>query len=389
MVSIATLLGLLAPDPSPSFSTTDPEPVAVAGTGTGSPITSAISTARAERVALGVALSIPAVRKAQHVIAGTLGTFDLAGWNADGDRLAATDSRTAWLAQPDPARSSQYTITRTTEDLIWQDRAVWRIRDRSLPSMLPVAAERIRPSRIDTITHPLDPDTVETWIIDGAEVAPSELIVFEAAGLGGLERYGWDLLTLYGQLQAAAGRYAVAPHPHAILKNHGADLTEPEIVALLDKWEAARATRSVGYLNEVVDYETQGWNARELQLTEAREHAALEVARLFGLPARSLDAKSGDSMTYANVVDQRKDEVSALRPWMRVFESTLSIQPRRGLHPNAIRGVVPTGVRVTLDPSDYLREDTQTRMTNWNLALERGVLTLDEVRANEPLAGSN
>jgi hypothetical protein len=70
-------------------------------------------------------------------------------------------------------------------------------------------------------------------------------------------------------LQAAAGRYARAPHPMAILKNHGADLTGPQITALLDEWEAARETRATGYLNDVVDYDTFGWNASIAAVTAA------------------------------------------------------------------------------------------------------------------------
>ena len=82
-------------------------------------------------------------------------------------------------------------------------------------------------------------------------------------------------------------------------------------------------------------------------------------------------------MTYANVVEWRRAEVDALRPWMRVIEQTLSSDR-----------VIPAGIRVAFDVADYLREDPKTRMETWNLALEKGVLELPEVRANEPLARS-
>jgi hypothetical protein len=344
------------------------------------------SDARAYRIALGIARSIPSVRKAEHVIAGTLGTFPLVA-RVGRDTVPAGDSRVAWLTQPDPARTLQWMLTKTFHDVLWYDRCVWKISDTTVYGT-PVGAVRIHPNRVDTIADPLDPDVVGTWIIDGAEIKDPlsrGYIIFDGAGLGGLTRYGYDLLTLYGQLQAAAGRYAVAPHPHAILKNSGADLEDDEIDALLAKWEAARATRSIGYLNDVMAYEQQnGWSARELQLVEAREHAALETARLFGLPAQSLDATGGGSLTYGNVIEYRKDELRALQPWRSVVEQTLSMDDRRG-RPRGL--VVPHGMKVYLDTSDYARDDAATRMGVWDTAIRIGAMTVDEVIAAEPLAG--
>ena len=364
------------PDPSPM-----PEPVAVAG-GDPAPHSIAGITDRAERVALDHVLAIPSVRKAQHVIAGTIATFELLPYDRAGVVLEATGDR-QWLTQPEPRRTRQTTITRTIQDLIWRDRAVWRVTDTSAWGA-PVAFERVNPARISTVTDPLDPDRVEKWIIDGREVPERRLVVFDGAGLGGLTRYGYDLLTIYGQLQAAAGRYARAPQPYAILKNAGADLNKDEIDALLDRWDRARETRNIGYLNDVIDYETvQGYSARELQLVEAREHAALEVARLFALPAFALDANQpGSSMTYGNVVDRRRDLLEALRPWMSVIEQTLSMDDRRG----RVSGtVLPHGTVARFNADAYTRDNPETRMQTWAAALTAGVLTLDEVRTIEPL----
>lgn len=345
-------------------------PVAVPGNL--DPDTIIARSSRARDVAIDVALSIPSMRKALHVVT-TPSTFDLIGWDERGRFLAPTDRRVAWLRQPDTTMPLFWTLRRTLTDLVWHDRSVWLIRDERIDGT-PVKADRVHPNRVDTISDPLDPDRVVSWIIDGNEVPRSKLIVHDGAGVGGLKRYGWDLLTLYGQLQAAAGRYATAPHPHAILKNHGADLDDDEIDELLDAWESARTTRSVGYLNDQVDYDTVGWNAEELQLTAAREHAALEVARLTGLPAKALDAKSGDSMTYANAVEGRRDILEALKPWMSPITSELSRA---------------TGCRIAFDGDAYTRDDPGERMTTWGLAIDKNILTVDEVRALEPLAARN
>jgi phage portal protein BeeE len=376
----ASMAQLLDPRPALPAEFAGETPVAVASTVSGAP-----STYRAAQVARAVALRIPAVRSARATIL-RIATFKLRAWEGD-TQLAETDPRCAWLRQPEAAQTPYRTFALTLDDAIWNDLAVWKI-ERNIGGQV-AYVERVHPERYTPIRRPSDPDTIDAWIIDGRRLSDSELrrdhAVFDWAGAGGLRTYGAELLQLYGDLQAAAGRYAVAPHPHANLKNSGADLEDDEIDALLDEWELARSTRSVGYLNSVMDYETQGWNARELQLTEAREHAAVEVARLFGLPAWSIDANGGDSMTYANVTDRRRDVVEALRPWSEPIAQGVSLDDRR----QATRGVLlPRGIRGEFDASGYLQPDAETRMRTWTAALagDRPILTQEEVRSYEPLA---
>lgn len=384
------LLARFAPAPpapleAPVAAALSEQPVAVAGD---TPTTTILDRAGAEALTISIARRIPAVRKAEHVIGGTLGTFPIVA-TQNGDRLPVDDPRVAWLAQPDPKRTCQWLVTKTLLDGFWYDRAVWKITDRKLYGSVS-AVERVHPDRVQVVPDPMDPDSIDTLVVDGSEhrdPLSAGYLVFDFAGLGGLTRWGYDLLTLYAELQAAAGRYAKVPHPYAILENEGADLGAPEIKTMLDEWELARQTRGVGYTNRVIKYKPQqGWSAKELQLTEAREYSALEVARLTGLPAFSLDATTGDSMTYANTVDRRKDELRALSPWRTTFEQTVSMDDRRG-RPSGV--LLPHGIKAFLDPQDYVREDAKTRMETWNLALENEVLTLEEVRAAEPLAGVN
>lgn len=362
---------------APVVEFSEPDMVAAAGT-TPTPTPAMVDTARASRVAMDLALSIGAVRKAVHTIAGIPATWPL-GLFIDGDQV--TDQRAALLDQPEARRTRQWTVTRTLQDLVWHDRAVWLITDRTIYGRVSLV-EHIHPHRLDTVTDALDPDRVETWLVDGQPVNERRLIVFDGAGLGGLQRFGAQLLTIYGALQAAAGRYARAPHPHAILKNHGADLTDDEIQALLDSWEAARGTRSVGYLNDVVDYQTMGWNAQELQLTEAREQAALDVARLFALPAFAVDANNGSSMTYANITDQRRDLVDSLQPWTSVITETLSMLDRTGTTAGT---VFPRGAQVRFLTEDYTRPSAKTRAETWAALINSGVIDAAEARTLDPL----
>ena len=361
-----------------TFATTD-----TGGTTVAAP---SATTWRAQSVARNVALSIPAVRRARAALL-TPATFALTAWEG-GVQLAEDDPRCSFLRQPEPTRPRYNTLALLLDDGLWFDKSVFRVFRTVLGTTAYV--ERIHPQRWQATYAPNDPDTVLSWSVDGASYTPSQFatagfVVFDFAGMGGLRRFGWELLSLYGDLQAAAGRYARAPHPMAILKNaSGDELDDDEIADLLDDWEYARANRGVGYLDGY-DYESVGWSARELQLTEAREHAALEVARLFQLPAFAVDASGGDSMTYANIVDRRRDLVESLRPWTTTVTQTLSMNVRDAA--GVTRGLVlPRTVRVEFDASEYLRDDPGKRMAVWQQGEALGIFTEDDIRRMEPLA---
>jgi hypothetical protein len=342
------------------------------------------SSLRAQAVARDVALSIPAVRKARAALL-TIATFRLAAWDSAGYRLSDQTPGTAFLRQLEPRRTMFRSLATVLDDAIWYDRAVLKV-ERNILNQT-AYLERIHPQRIQVVNDPRDPDTVTDWYIDGVHHTDESLfashVVFDWAGMGGLRRLGLPLLELYGDLQVAAGRYARAPHPYGILKNSGASLEDDEIDALLDEWELARESRGVGYTEGDIDYQAQGFSARDLQLTEAREHAALEVARLFALPARSVDAKSGDPLTYSTVVENRRDFLEALRPWMAPITQGLSLDVRAGV----TRGLIlPRGVRAEFDADAYLRDDPAARMTTWKAGLDMGLWNLEDVVAQEPLA---
>ena len=342
------------------------------------PIADLILRSRAERITRDEAMRIPAVRRAVHVIAGTISTFDLKAWLTQAATMAPTQP--AWLTQPDPKRTAQTVLHALIEDLIWSDRAYWRV-ERDLAGA-PKYFYRVRPDRVLELPNPNDVDLPGGRLLDG-KPAP-EMIMFDGAGIGGLERFGAPLLDIYQQLQQSAVTYADSPSPKGILHNAGEDLDDAEIEALLAGWEVARRLRSVGYMNDVLTYETpNAWSAKELQLVEAREYSALEVARLFALPARAINAASNDSMTYSNDPAARRDLLESMIPCMTIVEHTLILNERSGV---AAGLVLPRGTEARFDADAYTRDDPTTRMAYWAVALDKSILTLDEVRRQEPLA---
>lgn len=379
--SLAATATGAADDRSPRPDTVEPSPRP--GAPWPSPIERAIAEQKLALWAGAAAESLPPVRRAVRLIAGTVGAWSLTAWR-DGHQLPA--NAIPWLAQPDPDRTSQVILSPTLHDGIWNDRAVWR--------EVPGGWRRVAASRVVEIPAD-DVDDPPTVLIDGA--APRDrIMVFRWGGAGGLRALSGPLLSLLGDVFAAAARYAQAPAPEVILKNTGMDISKPQITELLDDWDAGRATHTTGYLGAYLEAVTVGYSAKDLQLIEAMDELTKEVARLFSLPAPALGVSAGDSMTYSTTVEARRDVLEALRPWSTGVEQTMSMSEYvvdiRSTGVTAVRRgrFVPWGTDVRLDSSNFAREAWSTRMDVLGRAIAavgpdgRPLLTVDEARDLEP-----
>jgi phage portal protein BeeE len=151
-------------------------------------------------------------------------------------------------------------------------------------------------------------------------------------------------------------------------------LPESEVTKLLEAWEVARQTRSTAYLNSVIDTETFGFSPAELTLTEARNFAAIEIARLFNLDAFWIGANMpGASVSYSNRVDLRKDLIDlTLADYMVPIEQRLSM-----------RDVTPTinSNLVRFNTGEFLRSNLSERTQIVSTLLPLGVIDATEARA--------
>jgi HK97 family phage portal protein len=106
--------------------------------------------------------------------------------------------------------------------------------------------------------------------------------------------------------------------------------------------------------------------------------SAREVARIFRVPAWLIDAPTGDSLTYSNVLEQNRAFVThSLRPWLVRLERALSNDA----------DLCPGGTYVEFDLDGLLRADATQRAAIYEKALDpiQGWLTRAEVRELEDL----
>ena len=188
---------------------------------------------------------------------------------------------------------------------------------------------------------------------------------------------GRQLLRTAIALEDAARRYADSPAPQTVIRNNGADLPEDTVRALLDGWECARKTHTTAYVNSLVEVEHVGFDPKALQLVEARQHVALEVARLLNLDPVWLGAAvSGQSLTYTNRQDLYRQLVDlTLKPLLVPIEMRLSAVD-----------VLPGKRRVRFALDTFLRGNPSERMSVWQSLLDMGVITPEQVAQLEPLA---
>jgi hypothetical protein len=326
-------------------------------------------------LSLTAALRIPAFKRGVTLISGTVAQLPLTVYR-DG-RLLGPEEVSLEVSQPERFTPYQVTMQRTVMDLIAYGRAYWRVVETSPPDDLgrvwPVNVQHIHAG--DVSDEGIDEPTVR--LVEDGDVRKSsrnaigtrtgDVIEFYSPA-GAVLSNCTTILNGALSLEIAVGQYANAPMPSMALKNEGADLPTDQVHALLDSWEEARRTRATAYLSASVEVETFGWSARELQMVEARNESAVQVARALNLDPYWVGASlPGTSTTYANRVDMRRDLLDlTCAVYMNTIEQRLTM-----------RDVTPTKYRnvVEFDTSNFLRLNLQDRVNIVTQLQPLGILT--------------
>lgn len=325
------------------------------------------------------ALSIPTVLACRNLIVGAIVQMAIHRYRGlervDPGRL---------ITQPDPDTTWAWTIANTAEDLLYAGRAYWIVLARDgvdterNPGGLPVRARWIP---VGDVSPELERDAgsysrLRGYRIAGVRglVAPENVIRFDGALPGILERGAYAIANAL-ELEDAAARMAGIELPAGVITNEGTELSDDEATELIDRFEDARRSRTVAFLQHAT-YERAQLSAEDLQLVEARANAATEMARLHNVPVAMVSASpsgGASAMLYANLGSQLALMVSgAVAPILAPIEQTLSLD-----------SVTPQGQRVAFDVQAFLRSDPET-LAEYALELYAGgsgLLDRDEARA--------
>jgi phage portal protein BeeE len=316
------------------------------------------------------AMQVPAFNRGVRLISGTVAQLPLVEWD-NGVRV-----QNLFLAQPEADKPPWVTMQRLTRDLVLHGKAYWLIQAtmggyptvvKGLPAGDVSEDEKRRTVRHDTQDYPLsDPST------PGAIVGT--VIRFDGFADGALIA-GVDVITTALSLEAAARNYADVPAPTQVLRNvSNYEMSDTEIDQALAEYTRARKESSVAYVNGGFDLSTFGYSAQDLQLTEARNQAAIQIARLLNLDPFWVGAGvPGSALTYQNRVDMRQDLVDlTLSDYLVPIEQRLSMQD-----------VTPTVATklVRHDTGEFLRSNLDTRVNMAVALLGAEAISVDEARA--------
>lgn len=331
----------------------------------------------AQRVGRREALQVPAVLRSRNLIAGTIARLPVHIRNKQNEIVAPT----TLLDQIDPDVANVVTFAQTYEDLLFEAISWWRVLAFGWHGF-PVAAEHLHPDRV-FVSGPMLPlvngngagqASGSQVYVDGQPVAENQVIRFDSPNPALLVHAARAIRTCL-QLDSTAARYAADPLPLGYFtprEGHRPSEDADMIEQLLTKWEVARNRRVWGYIGAAWDAKTLQFNAEQIQLSEQRQHAVLEIARAAGIDPEDLGV-STTSRTYQNSEQRRQDLIDfTFAPYVAAVEQRLSMGD-----------VTPRGHEVKVNFDGFLRADTKTRMEAYEVGLRVGAYTVEEIRELE------
>lgn len=317
------------------------------------------------------AMQVPAFVNALKTYTHTISAFPLREYRYD----APVSIRT-FLQRPSRTLPYSAVMTRTITDLLQYDRAYWLVTQRTwdgFPSEVTVMrvqdvtdAPAYYAGVQDNSQPPADP-----FYYLGNRVPTDDVIKFYGSGEGGWLANGATAINTAAALEAATLMYSETPIPTVALKNSGPDLPSSQVDLLLTAWEEARANRGTAYLSNAIDAQVMGFSARDVQLVEGKNLAAVQVARLCNIDPIWVGAGTpGSSLTYANRVDLYRQLLdTSLRPVMNLIEQRLSMPD-----------VTPQGHTIKYDTTTFLRANPLDIADLITKLLPSGVISEDEAR---------
>ena len=270
------------------------------------------------------ALSVPALQRCRNLLSGTIGAIPLELYKKSTNEELGSP---AWLEQPSYSQPRSVTIAYTVESLLLYSQAFWKVVEVYQEDGRPSRFEWIANNRV-TITLDSTNTFVKSYAVDGMTLPMDglgSLVTFQSL-LPGILNTGIQTIRAAIDVQKAATIAASTPMATGYIKNTGADLDPKEVQGLLASWKNARNNRATAYLTSTLEYNPVSFSPKDMMYNEAIQNLATEIARLCNVPAYYVSAEMNNSMTYANVQDERKQFLSlSLQPFISAIEDRLSM----------------------------------------------------------------
>ena len=327
--------------------------------------------------------SIPAVTRCTGLICDTIAGLP---WNAyrDGIRIGTP----TWVTDPQALRQDGRVVgmgasfeTRLSAVEFWTNvitSALW-LGDGYV--YVPVRDAQGQPKPPLWQFHPADVTITDGryWIQD--QLLPVGSIIHlrgeppytAGHGNGVMTRHARDLGLAVTIRSYTGGQYRSGV-PSGYLKSSQPHMSEEQAEDLKARWmgQHGGSRRSIAILNATTEFNPIQITPLDSALGVAREWSLRDIALMFGLNPYALGVP-GDSATYANVESRAIEfEQFTLLNWIRRIESCLDAQ-------------LPLGTSLKITTAGLERADISTRYAAYSTGIDKGFLTVEDVRAWEDL----
>ena len=319
------------------------------------------------------AMGVPAVKRCRDLLC-TVGSIPLQyKKKSTGADIAAP----RWIHQLSKHQPQFVTISYLVDSLLFFGQAFLEITETYQEDGRGSVFEWVANTRV---TQEVDPygNYVTQYSVDGIPRPMSglgSLVTFQSFNEGILTT---GALTIQAaiDIQKAAAVAAQTPMATTVLKNTGADLPPMEVQGLLASWKSARQNRSTAYLTSTLEAQNIGFSPKDMMYEDAIQGLATQISRLCGVPAYYLSADMNTSMTYANIIDERKQLVAlAFQPYISAIEQRLSMDD-----------ISTAGHYVKFDlDSSFLRVEPMERLLVLEKMLALGLITTEQAMEMEDL----
>jgi len=320
------------------------------------------------------ALSVPAVARCASLITGTIAPIPLKLIkNSTGAQLQSP----VWLDQPDVRQPRYTTMSFTVQSLLMYGVAYWKVEELYFDDNRPSRFSWVSNNRVSIKANQLNTE-IEYYILDGHQIPMSgigSLVTFQFGDTGILLRGGQTIQSAL-DIQRAVQVSANTPMPTGIIKNNGSDLPEAQVQGLLAAFKSARQNRSTAYLTSTLEYSPVSFSPKEMMYNDAAQYLATQIARMCNVSAYYLSADMNNSMTYSNILDERKALVAqTLMPYFSCISSRLSLDDITA------RG---NSVEFKIEET-FLKTDAITRLAVIEKMLQLNLIDVNDARAMENL----
>jgi len=319
------------------------------------------------RVSRHDAMTVPSVARARNLICGTVASIPLEYYKTSTGEVIAPPR---WIKQLSKNQPSFITLSWIVDSLLFYGVSYLLVTERYAEDGRPASFEWVSNSRV-TFTTDLEGIMVTQYYVDMAPVAMNDIVTIQGFDEGVLDRSGRTIQAAI-DVDRAAALNSANPQPAGFLKNSGADLPPNEVQGLISAWKRARQNNSTAYLTSTLDYSPVSFSPKDMMYNEAVQNLSTQIARAMNVPAYYLSADQNNTMTYANVQDERKQFYAlSIEPYIQAIQSRLSMDD-----------ISTAGHEVKFCVGDtFLKQDPLVEIQVLEKLLSLGLITTEQAMA--------